>query len=118
MDYYEGVLEHVAEPADPANRSQSPHVTIEDWEALWLAHALRGYADYNATGEDKRIARGLAEYIDERIHVRADSQVTLYLHTQTARRVVKSAAEDGDTLSIQEMGTDSDRSLVDDVRAL
>jgi len=93
MGVNENVLEHIAEPADPSERASATSVALEDWEALRLARALEEHGHYEVSGEESDIALGAATYLQERVREHGFRDVRLYVHTDTAARVVAEAAE-------------------------
>lgn len=85
MTYNEN-LRHVAEPAAPAERREAVSASVSDFEALWLAEALRDYAHYGDHPAENHasIARAYAEYIDRQVRENERKHVTLYAHTDDA----------------------------------
>ena len=85
MTYNEN-LRHVAEPAAPTERREAVSATVSDFEALWLAEALRDYAHYGDHPAESHatIARAYAEYIDRQVRDNERKHVSLYAHTDEA----------------------------------
>lgn len=85
MTYNEN-LRHVAEPAAPAERREAVSASMPDFEALWLAEALRDYAHYgdHPSSDHPDIANAYAEYIDRQVRENEHKHVALYAHTEEA----------------------------------
>jgi hypothetical protein len=91
---YAANLEHMAEPANPKDRSRAVHTTLEDYQAIYLTQILREYAAYNAdTDETHDIAMGYIEYIDDVIRNRGENGLNIYTHTDMAAVVLNDAVE-------------------------
>lgn len=83
---YEDNLRHVAEPAAPSGRKKAVSATVPDYDALWLAEALREYAHYGDHPEanHRDIAVAYVEFIDKKVRDQERRHVTVYAHTDEA----------------------------------
>lgn len=89
VDNYGTNLRHMAEPASPSERERAVSVSLEDYEALYLATMLREWSQYHAEGEDvTSIAMGYVEYINAQVRENGEHTVHLYAHTEIASEVV------------------------------
>jgi hypothetical protein len=104
---YEDNLRHVAEPAAPSGRKRAVSATVPDYEALWMAEALREYAHYgdHPTESHQDIAIAYVEYIDRQVRDNERRHVSVYAHTDVA----------ADTLMGALFHADGDESLVESV---
>lgn len=88
-DHYSDNLRHMAEPATPDERDRAVSVSLEDYQALYLATMLREWAHYHAPGEKQAsIARGYVEYINHQVRERGQKTIEIYAHTPLAAEVV------------------------------
>jgi hypothetical protein len=86
-NYYEKVLGHIAQPADPRERRNTKSATLSDWEALLFRDVLYEYGHYGADGDERAIALGMADYIERRTEealASSQPQVNIYAHTNDA----------------------------------
>lgn len=91
-DHYDQNLRHMAEPSKPSERRDTPSVTLADYEALYYANILREYGEYETgIGEERSIALGYVEYINQQVRERESSTVDFYAHTKTAANVLGEA---------------------------
>lgn len=92
MTYNEN-LRHVAEPASPNERREAVSTSITDFEALWLAEALRDYAHYGEHPQESHvgIAVAYAEYIDRQVRENGLRHISLYAHTDEAAETLMGA---------------------------
>lgn len=83
---YDDNLRHIAEPAAPSGRKQAVSATVPDYDALWLAEALREYAHYGDHPDERHreIAVSYVEFIDRKVRDQERRHVTLYAHTDVA----------------------------------
>jgi hypothetical protein len=89
MQHYRDSLRHIVRPDEPHERVESRHLTIEDYEALFLYDGCVEYASYGAdTGEKESIALGYAEYINDVVRNEGRGRVSLFVHTDTALDVL------------------------------
>jgi hypothetical protein len=94
MENYRESLRHIVRPEDPSERVQAAHVTLEDYEALYLYDGLVEYAAYEAPSrEAEQIALGYAEYIHMVIKQEDKGRVNLYMHTSDAAEVLLSGID-------------------------
>jgi hypothetical protein len=93
MENYRESLRHIVRPEDPSERVQAAHVTLEDYEALYLYDGFVEYAAYEAPSrEAEQIALGYAEYIHMVIKDEDKGRVNLFAHTSDAADVLRGAA--------------------------
>lgn len=94
-EHYADNLYHMAEPATPDERDAAVHVSLADYQALYLAEMLREWAGYHAPTDDQSsIAHGYAEYIDSQVRENERVDVKIYAHTTKASEVVTDAIYD------------------------
>jgi hypothetical protein len=88
--HYEQNLGDIGEPQKPSVRQKTPSCEVHDYEALWLRCALNEYAFY---GDDanKELAKGLTEYIGEKVYEQENVLFQLYLKTDVAVQTVLDA---------------------------
>jgi hypothetical protein len=93
-NYYPKVLRHVGRPSRPRERPDTPSVSLQDYEALYVSSLLEEYGYYHATDDtEKKVTLGLAEYINKRVRDESDAYLEVYLKTQRACNVVVFAIE-------------------------
>jgi hypothetical protein len=95
MGAYEDSLQHIAEPASPSEREQTPSATLDDYVALWFTTPLREFAHYEADAPHSTIAVGLASYIDTKVRDEGTSNVAIYAHTDEAIETIIDALDHG-----------------------
>lgn len=102
LDVYRTVLRHIVRPDDAHDRNESNHYTVEDFDALAIAAALREYAVYSAPDEvHERIALGYIEYIDLVVRDEGRRHVDLFAHTSEADDVLFDALSQTTYLQVQ-----------------
>jgi hypothetical protein len=86
-------LRHIGQPSAPKDRDAS-HVTLEDYEALFLQSVCDEYAYYGDAGDlEQTIALGVSEYVNREVRENGSPYVSLYLKTDAARDTVIAALE-------------------------
>lgn len=90
--YYEKNLGDIGEPQKPSVRREVPSCEVHDYEALWLRCALNEYAFYS-NDANKELAKGLVEYIGDKVYEQENALFHLYLKTDTAVQTVLDAIE-------------------------
>lgn len=88
--FYEENLGDIGEPQKPSVRRDVPSCEIHDYEGLWLRCALNEYAFYNNHPNDE-IAKGITEYIGEKVYEQENVLFQLYLKTDVAVQTVLDA---------------------------
>lgn len=89
MEHYRSALEHVVRPEEPADRNDTKHLRLDDYEALYLYDAFVAYAAYDADSKtEEEIALAYAEYVENVVRNEAKGIVRLYAHTDEARAIL------------------------------
>lgn len=97
METYRNQLRHIVRPEDPTDRQNSDRVPLDDYEALYLRHALPMWAAYNAeTQTEEEIAVGYGQYINQVIRDEGKNFIYLYAHTPEAKGVLQAVVGDID----------------------
>ena len=96
MEHYRDSLRHIVRPEDPSDRRNVDDVVhLFHYEALYVRGALYEWSQYGAENEEEAdIALGLVEYIDMTVHDERKSEITIFLHTERARKVLEEAVSD------------------------
>lgn len=89
-------LTHMRRPDLQGERETSPSFQMDDFEALYLRRALRGYAHYHddEEGDYDGIARAYVQYIDTRVRDNKQDIVDIYAHTGAAVEVLEDALDE------------------------
>lgn len=94
-DNYNENLRHMAEPATPDERERAVSISLEDYQALYLASMLREWAAYHAPDDEQAsIAKGYVEFIDKQVRDQDEYVANLYAHTRLASEVITDAIYD------------------------
>lgn len=89
LNHYREVLEHIVRPEEPAERQNARRVTLQDYEAIYMAEACIEYAAYGAdTATEEKIALGYHQHIHRVVGDERLGRVNLYAHTDDAVNVL------------------------------